>query len=168
MFVNSCQQILIVQLLQSISKQRYDSGESGVYSSSSSCPCGCGKEYSSHSEDSSSQAPTSLYIPSSYITNKLCEVANSPLSCTAPPGAPFSSYRDKGPAPKQKNNLYPEDDSPLDMSKTSSAYPVIKDIPPAQAQASQREMFPGLYLLVDTALGALATERLQGCQPVIA
>jgi len=137
-----------------------------VYSSSSSCPCGCGKEYSSHSEDSSSQAPTSLYIPSSYITNKLCEVANSPLSCTAAPGAPFSSYKDKGPAPKQKANMYPEDDRPLDMSRTSSVYPVIKDGPPAQA--SQREMFPGLYLLVDTALGVLDTERLQGCQPVSA
>ena len=156
-----------VLIFQSISKQRYDSGESGVYSSSSSCPCGCGKEYSSHSEDSSSQAPTSLYIPSSYITNKLSEVANSPLSCTAPPGAPFSSYKDKGA--KQRANMYSEDDKPLDMSKTSSVYPVIKEVPSTQGQASQREMFPGLYLLVDTALGVLDSEHLPGCpQPVVA
>eukprot|EP00092_Neocalanus_flemingeri_P029534 GFUD01032076.1.p1 GENE.GFUD01032076.1~~GFUD01032076.1.p1 ORF type:complete len:316 (+),score=72.87 GFUD01032076.1:476-1423(+) len=151
--------------LKPISKQRYDSGESGVYSSSSSCPCGCGKEYSSHSEDSSSQAPSSLYIPSSYITNKLCEVANSPLSCTEAPGAPFSTCKEK--CPKQKAGMYSEDDKPLDMSKTSSAYPVIKGVP--STQASQREMFPGLYLLVDTALGVLDSERLQVCpQPVVA
>jgi len=152
--------------LKTVSKQRYDSGESGVFSSSSSCPCGCGKEYTSHSEDSSSQAPTSLYIPSSYITNKLNEVANSPLSCAATPGASLPNYKEKGSDPIQKANLYPEDDRPLDMSRTSSAYPVIKDSPPAQA--SRREMFPGLYLLVDTALGVLDTERLHGCQPVLA
>jgi len=152
--------------LKSISKQRYDSGESGVYSSSSSCPCGCGKEYSSHSEDSSSQAPSSLYIPSSYITNKLCEVASSPLSCTPAPGAPFPSYSDSGPTTKQKAPLSPEDDRPLDMSRTSSVYPVIRDATPSPA--SQREMFPGLFLLVDTALGVLDTEHRRPCQAVLA
>jgi len=155
--------------IKSISKQRYDSGESGVFSSSSSCPCGCGKEYSSHSEDNSSQAPTSLYIPSSYITNKLCELASSPLSCTPAPSATLLPNKDKGP--KQGTSMYSEEDKPLDkpldMSKTSSVYPVIKEA--THAAASQREMFPGLYLLVDTALGALDKECMQGStQPVLA
>jgi hypothetical protein len=119
--------------LQSLSKQRYDSGESGVFSSSSCCPCGCGKENSSHSEDSSGQAPTSLYISSSYITNKLSELAGSVLP------------------PRPSPSLAPPAELPLDMSRTSAAFPV----PRAPAyQASQRELFPGLFLLVDTALQA--------------
>jgi homeobox protein TGIF1 len=128
--------------LKSLSKQRYDSGESGVYSSSSCCPCGCGKESASHSEDNSSQAPTSLYISSSYITNKLCELASSPL----PPTSTHPAFKDSRlaclPSPLSE-------ELPLDMSRTSSSFPSAL---PLATQASQREMFPGLFLLVDTAL----------------
>ena len=128
--------------LQSLSKQRYDSGESGVYSSSSCCPCGCGKESSSHSEDNS--APTSLYISSSYITNKLCELASSPL----PPTSNHPAFKDsrlaRPPSPLSE-------ELPLDMSRTSSSFPSSSNLPLA-TQASQRELFPGLFLLVDTAL----------------
>ena len=126
--------------VQSLSKQRYDSGESGVYSSSSSCPCGCGKENSSHSEDSSSQAPTEHYISSSYITNKLCELASSPLL----PSSLHPAFSPSPPSPLSE-------ELPLDMSRTSASYTPRHPLPSA-TQASQRELFPGLFLLVDTAL----------------
>lgn len=139
--------------MKAVSKQRYDSGESGVFSSSSCCPCGCGKESSScQSEDSSSQAPTSLYIPSSYITNKLCEVASSPAQHHG--------------TDQTKSSIFKPEDRPLDMSRTSSVYR------PGAGQAlpppTQREMFPGLYLLVDTALGVLGENRGRVAQPSLA
>ena len=37
------------------------------------------------------------------------------------------------------------------MSRTSSSFPSSSNLPLA-TQASQRELFPGLFLLVDTAL----------------
>merc|ERR1712227_804692 len=133
------------------SKQRYDSGESGVFGSSSSCPCGCGKEFSGHqcirssdsgkesSEDTSSSAsPSSLYIPSSYITNKLSEVAGTSLTCV----------------------ISSRSEEPLDMSKTSATYQSINKKREScgvtkhqSSSSSHRDLFPGLYLLVDTALG---------------
>jgi len=92
-----------------MAKQRYDSGESGVYSNSSTS--------SSGKENEEGQTPSSLYIPSSYITNKLCEVSTR----------------------------LETEDRPLDMSRTGSLYK-------QPGPASEREMFPGLYLLVDTAV----------------
>ena len=115
-----------------------------MYSSSSCCPCGCGKESSSHSEDNSSQAPTSLYISSSYITNKLCELASSPL----PPTSTHPAFKDSRLA-HCPPSLSLSEELPLDMSRTSSSFPSAL---PLATQASQREMFPGLFLLVDTAL----------------
>merc|ERR1712088_363366 len=114
--------------LKSLSKQRYDSGESGVYSPSSCCPRGCGKESSSHSEDNS--APTSLYISSSYITNKLCELASSPL----PPTSNHPAFKDsrlaRPPSPLSE-------ELPLDMSRTSSSFPSSSNLPLAtQARES--------------------------------
>jgi len=128
--------------LKSLSKQRYDSGESGVFSSSSCCPCGCGRESSSHSEDSSA-APSSLYISSSYITNKLCELTSSP----------HPAFKER---PRASEEL------PLDMSRTSAAFPAAL---PAATQATQRQMFPGLFLLVDT---ALETESRRLARPAVA
>ena len=130
-----------VEMLALQSKQRYDSGESGVFSNSSSCPCGCGKEYSGcvgsgkDSSDQDSATPSSLYIPSSYITKKLSEVASgNTLTCSATPMV--------------------TDDKPLDMSKTSSIFQNKESTNAIQAPvASHRDLFPGLYLLVDTALG---------------
>ena len=105
-----------------LNKQRYDSGESGVFSTSSA-----------HQPDSEpdSPAPSSLYIPSSYITKKLSEVGAT-LSCSL-------SVEEK----------------PLDMSKTSSIFQTMKREGGVAAplSASHRDLFPGLYLLVDTALG---------------
>jgi hypothetical protein len=124
------------------SKQRYDSGESGVFSSSSvSCPCGCGKEWGGcvsrdsgkESSETDSCPPSSLYIPSSYITNKLSQVSSS-VTCSL---------------------VTRDNEAPLDMSKTSSTYqtPSIssKRVDNVAGQR-HRDLFPGLYLLVDTAL----------------
>ena len=82
----------------------------------------------------------SLYIPSSYITKKLSEVASSgsPLTCSA-------------------SMAMDSDEKPLDMSKTSSIFrPIKREVSgatrPLEPAASHRDLFPGLYLLVDTAL----------------
>ena len=137
--------ITLHSILQLQSKQRYDSGESGVYSSSSACPCGCGKDYagcgSGKESEPDTPAPSSLYIPSSYITKKLSEVASSG------PSLPCSAAM-----------AMDSEEKPLDMSKTSSIFrPQIKrEVSGAtgslEAAASHRDLFPGLYLLVDTAL----------------
>ena len=124
------------------SKQRYDSGESGVFSNSSSCPCGCGKEYTgcigSGKDSGEDSAPSSLYIPSSYITKKLSEVSSSHPSLTCADTTSMGTTNDK----------------PLDMSKTSSIYSKNESTKTIHGQtASHRDLFPGLYLLVDTALG---------------
>ena len=104
-------------------KQRYDSGESGVFSNVSLCHCGCGKERTSHQSTSSSPLTDSLYLPSSYITNKLSQVLPSP-----------------------------GEEKPLDMSKTSPIFPVGGK--ERGSEVSDRAMFPGLYLLVETALAS--------------
>ena len=127
--------------MQLQSKQRYDSGESGVYSTGSACPCGCGKDYagcgSGKESEPDTPAPSSLYIPSSYITKKLSEVAASGSALTC-------------------NGAMDLDEKPLDMSKTSSIFrPIKREVSggqPLEAAASHRDLFPGLYLLVDTAL----------------
>ena len=130
--------------MQLQSKQRYDSGESGVYSTGSACPCGCGKDYagcgSGKESEPDTSAPSSLYIPSSYITKKLSEVASSgsPLTCST-------------------SMAMDSDEKPLDMSKTSSIFrPIKREVSgatrPLEPAASHRDLFPGLYLLVDTAL----------------
>ena len=108
-------------------KQRYDSGESGVFSNISLCHCGCGKERTSHQPPSSPGNTESLYLPSSYITNKLSQVLPSP------------------------------DEKPLDMSKTSPTFTCgskPRPCQPLEGEASDRAMFPGLYLLVETALAS--------------
>ena len=139
--------VLLFYNFQLQSKQRYDSGESGVFSNSSSCPCGCGKEYSgcvgggaSSGSGAETDTPTSLYIPSSYITNKLSQVVasstTSPLTCVTV-------------------KMDTTEEMPLDMSKTSSIFQTRKREGGVAAplSASHRDLFPGLYLLVDTALG---------------
>ena len=136
---------MLCSLFQIQSKQRYDSGESGVFSSSSSCPCGCGKEWggcvardsgkeSSDTSDSCSPGASSLYIPSSYITNKLSQVSSS-VTCSL------------------VSRSVMDNEAPLDMSKTSTTYQP-SNIKRGDTMAGQRhrDQFPGLYLLVDTAL----------------
>lgn len=191
-----------------LSKQRYDSGESGVFSSSSNCRCGCAKE------DSFS----SLYIPPSYITSRLTEVATQQLSGKSLPtpiqanqsamcgaatpttntttsptntntgdepdrtkpnnnhslgqfhqqqqdqSTPMDISKEDGEpltAEEEDEELEEEEEQPLDMSKTSS---LLKHCPPRPSRPTapeeeQKQLFSGLYLLVDTAVGILEKER---------
>lgn len=124
-----------------------------MYSSSSACPCGCGKDYagcgSGKESEPDTPAPSALYIPSSYITKKLSEVASSGSSLTCSAAMSMDS-----------------EEKPLDMSKTSSIYRPIRrevsgQVATVEAAASHRDLFPGLYLLVDTALG-VPVAPLQG------
>ena len=120
-------QVSVRVVFQFETKQRYDSGESGVFSNVSLCHCGCGKETSSHQPAQPASFTSSLYLPSSYITNKLSQVLPSP------------------------------DEKPLDMSKTSPTFTCgnqPRACQPVEGEASDRAMFPGLYLLVETALAS--------------
>ena len=90
------------------------------------CHCGCGKESSSHQPSPASpNLSESLYLPSSYITNKLSQVLPSPV-----------------------------EEKPLDMSKTSSIFPGKPRPCPSLGTETDRAKFPGLYLLVETALAS--------------
>lgn len=132
------------------SKQRYDSGESGVYSSSDS--------------------------QSSVITNdkaKITSTANIRLSMPAPSASssPVPFYVDSGDrSPDERSvhpagatafsalvctgdHAYPDSDQPLDMSKKSSLFQMSERT--ADAKSSHREEFRSLYLLVDAAMGLL-------------
>ena len=90
------------------------------------CHCGCGKESSSHQPSPASpNLSESLYLPSSYITNKLSQVLPSPV-----------------------------EEKPLDMSKTSPIFPGKPRPCPTLGAETDRAKFPGLYLLVETALAS--------------
>jgi len=148
-----------------LSKQRYDSGESGVFSNSSSCPCGCVKE----------ESFSSLYIPPSYITSRLTEVARRELSTATPrhPGAGAGPHRPSNlprpgpvntnnssvearsdsPAPMETAEEEEEEEQPLDMSRTSNT------IKHHTTTSRGEDQFSGLYLLVDTAMGIMEAEQ---------
>jgi len=150
-------------------KQRYDSGESGVFSASSNCPWGSTKE----------DTFSSLYIPSSYITSRLTEVASRELTGrgSAPEArvdrtnigrnqiTPMDISKDETDSGQPSN-----DEQPLDMSKTSSLLsqgsgrrPTVED--------DQKQLFSGLHLLVDTAVGIMEQERRHAAllnQPIMA
>jgi len=137
-----------------LSKQRYDSGESGVFSNSSaSCPCPCGD--CSNKDDSFS----SLYIPPSYITSRLTEVAKQELSPTATlhpttlgPQHPTLLGGSAHPTLSKAGSR--EEEQPLDMSRTSRT--ITHQAP---QEDDQKQLFSGLYLLVDTAVGVLEAQR---------
>ena len=103
-----------------MSKQRYVSGESGVFSSSDSqASCGC--------SDSSCSSPTHHTSPNLEI--------------------PSPSSRLSPPLPSSHLLI----DPPLDMSKKSSHFQSS-----LSSEATHREQFRSLYLLVDAALGDLS------------
>jgi hypothetical protein len=143
-----------------LSKQRYDSGESGVFSSSSSCPCGCSKD----------ESFSSLYIPTSYITSRLTEVAKRELSSKKESTSETSGVSSdpdlscRMDVGKEDEEEEEEDDQPLDMSRTSSTIHHHR-----QPEDEQKLLFSGLHLLVDTAVGILEAEhRRAQTRPVLA
>ena len=116
---------------QGNNKQRYQSGESGVFSSSESSQisCGCGTN-----PDSSCPSPTHSFQRTESSS------PSSPCSRLSPASPPPSSCSPSLPC-----------DEPIDMStkglffQSSSVYPT-----------THREQFRSLYLLVDAALGDAA------------
>lgn len=122
-----------------LNKQRYESGESGIYSDSQSSEnsCSCGAKTCAHS--SVPPAPPS---------------ASMRLS---PPPFPLVT-----PAPTQSSDTPPHPaDQPLDMSRNSCLFQFSLQHPSATSPtptSSHREQFRSLYLLVDAAVGILEKE----------
>jgi len=130
-----------------ISKQRYESGESGVFSSA-------------ESQKSSGSSAESSDVPVNYSTTNM--QINQRLESNSPPSLPPSASRLDDPAAfsaptlshasshsssRSSSSTSCEHEQPLDMSKKSSKFPQVP------APETHREQFRSLYLLVDTALG---------------
>ena len=139
-----------------LNKQRYDSGESGIYSSLSDCEC-CKKltctthphHGGPHSNSSSSTAPPS----SSSSSSSRLLTENMKLLTTAQPVLVNTSL-----------------DQPLDMTKKTSVgahqdfSKQSSNQSPYTNPASHREQFKSLYLLVDAAVGLLEKEESLRCE----
>ena len=117
-----------------LSKQRYDSGESGIFSVTDQCTCSSG----SHGSNLSCQHCSTSSTPSSPLQSRLQDTASRLPSLVT--------------------------DQPLDMSKKAAVQAAttvnscsIK--PQAVAPLSHREQFKSLYLLVDAAVGLLEKEE---------
>jgi len=104
-----------------ISKQRYDSGESGIYSSSDSQSsfCGCGKKSCNHEKSNSSSPTSSLYMAPTYVVGKLGEItalksappSSSQLSCARL--TPSVTQTQKSVSQCTDNVLSPLENTPL-------------------------------------------------------
>lgn len=161
-----------------INKQRYESGESGIYSSSDSqsSSCSCGSKSCIHqdktSTTSSPPAPTVMTLggrlaPSVAVTASTLPVL-SPLVTSCPPASP-PQFRGQDTT-DQLCDSSDSSDQPIDMSRNSCLFqfslkPSSDTSPPSPAVTSHREQFRSLYLLVDAAVGILEKEdALQRCQ----
>jgi len=168
-----------------LNKQRYDSGESGIYSDSQCSTCSDGSKTCLHQENpnKSTAQPTAPTNPQCNNVNSANSrllgpsAANSTLSLvtssTSSSSSSSSSTSSNSPQSAQdpSNNLYsnPNPDQPLDMSRNSCLFLALK--PSGSTSTSptppptHREQFRSLYLLVDAAVGILEKEdALQRCQ----
>ena len=138
-----------------VNKQRYESGESGIYSDSQSSSCSC--------EDwlRAKTCPHSPVPPSTPSTVAVTRLSTpSSFSPLVTPSSPTQSSVD--PA---FTNL-PED-QPLDMSRNSCLFQFSlkhsstspSSSSPSTSTSSHREQFRSLYLLVDAAVGLLEKEH---------
>jgi len=136
-----------------LNKQRYDSGESGIYSSLSDCECCKKLTCTAHHvpQVSSSSSPSS----SATTTTRLL-TDNMKLLTTTQPVLVKTSL-----------------DQPLDMTKKTSVgghqdFSVQSSHQSQYSQyttpASHREQFKSLYLLVDAAVGLLEKEESRRCE----
>ena len=165
-----------------LNKQRYDSGESGIYSDSQCSTCSDGSKTCLHLENpnKSTAQPTA---PTNNVNSRLLgpTVANSnPSTLSLVTSSSSSSSYSSSSSPSStspqsaqdpSNNLYsnPNPDQPLDMSRNSCLFLALK--PSGSTSTSptppptHREQFRSLYLLVDAAVGILEKEdALQRCQ----
>jgi len=119
-----------------INKQRYDSGESGIYSSSDSQSsfCGCGKKSCNHEKSSRTSPTSSPYTAPTYMVGKLGEI--SALQSTPP-----NSSSRLTPSVTQTQN--PVSRSPDSVLSPLSNTPLVNQTP-AQTKpqnGNQQELF---------------------------
>jgi len=123
-----------------ISKQRYDSGESGIYSSSDSQSsfCGCGKKSCNHEKSTSSSPTSSPHTAPTYMVGKLGEITalqSTPPNSTQPPCARLT------PSVTQTQNAVSQ--SPDTALSPLSSTPLVNQTPsPTKTpNGNQRELF---------------------------
>lgn len=153
-----------------INKQRYDSGESGIYSSSdSSCECGVKCCCQSQTEKHSNTCILPLHsCASSHQTFPQSNTTQSSLaSRLAPPPVNTNKPLTSSslviiPTKSLESSKMENIDEPLDMSKNSCLFKSdVKHSPPAtnnSTNSNHREQFRSLYLLVDAAVEILEKE----------
>ena len=170
-----------------LNKQRYDSGESGIYSDSQCSTCSDGSKTCSHQENPNNKSTAQPTAPNTLPNNNnnnnvnsansrlLGPTANSNPSSTlslvtsSPSTTTISPQSTQDPS---TNNLYsnPNPDQPLDMSRNSCLFLSLKSSGSTASTSptpppTHREQFRSLYLLVDAAVGILEKEdALQRCQ----
>ena len=167
-----------------LNKQRYDSGESGIYSDSQCSTCSDGSKPCSHQDSKPAGQPTTNNnnVNSAAANSRLLgpTVALAPsansnnLSLVTPSPTSPSTTTTASPEPREPyNHLYssPTDpDQPLDMSRNSCLFLSLKSSTTSTTRSptpppTHREQFRSLYLLVDAAVGILEKEdALQRCQ----
>lgn len=137
-----------------LNKQRYDSGESGIYSSVSDCESCKTLSCTTHGVTPANTNTNSSTVLSSsrLLTDKMKLLATT--------------------QPVLVNNIHHTQanlDQPLDMTKKTSVHQDFSkqssNQSPDPNTASHREQFKSLYLLVDAAVGLLEKEEsLRRCQ----
>jgi len=171
-----------------LNKQRYDSGESGIYSDSQCSTCSDGSKTCSHQENpnnkSTAQPTAPNTLPNNNNNNNNVNSANSRLLGPTANSNPSSTLSLVTSSPStttispqstqdpSTNNLYsnPNPDQPLDMSRNSCLFLSLKSSGSTASTSptpppTHREQFRSLYLLVDAAVGILEKEdALQRCQ----
>jgi len=170
-----------------INKQRYESGESGIYSSSDSqsSSCSCGSKACLHQDKTSTPSTTFVPAPATRpastpvittggrLAPSITVTPSTPAPSVTPSASPLvtptSSPSQSNQDTHTHNQLFESSDQPIDMSRNSNLF----QFPPKSTSAttsnssisSHREQFRSLYLLVDTAVGILEKEdALQRCQ----
>ena len=162
-----------------LNKQRYDSGESGIYSDSQCSTCSDGSKTCSHQENPNNKSTAQPTAPNTLPNNNnnnvnsansrlLGPTANSNPSSTlslvtsSPSTTTISPQSTQDPS---TNNLYsnPNPDQPLDMSRNSCLFLSLKSSGSTASTSptpppTHREQFRSLYLLVDAAVGILEKE----------
>jgi len=170
-----------------LNKQRYDSGESGIYSDSQCSTCSDGSKTCLHQENNPNKSTAQPTAPNNPPNNNVNSAAansrllgptpanSNPSTLSLVTSSPSSSSTSSTTSPQSaqdpSNNLYsnPNPDQPLDMSRNSCLFLSLK--PSGSTSTSptppptHREQFRSLYLLVDAAVGILEKEdALQRCQ----
>jgi len=139
-----------------MNKQRYDSGESGIYSSTSDCESCKNFTCTTHRVNPSTTTNTS----STLLSSSRLLTDNVKLLATTQPVLVNNTHH---------TQTQPSLDQPLDMTKKTSVHQDFSkqssNQSPDPNNASHREQFKSLYLLVDAAVGLLEKEEsLRRCE----